>query len=82
MANLLRRAEVLKRADSIRRGSVEATKSPTSAVILVVSNREDEINKLTFVRANDDFSLDLQFNDGNAKRFDAKLIWITKSFVN
>jgi len=30
------------------------------------------MNKVTSVRANDDFSLDLQFNDGSVKRFDAK----------
>ena len=30
------------------------------------------MNKVTSVRANDDFSLDLQFNDGSLKRFDAK----------
>jgi hypothetical protein len=30
------------------------------------------MNKVTAVRANDDFSLDLQFNDGSVKRFDAK----------
>ena len=30
------------------------------------------MNKITAVTANDDFSLDLQFNDGSVKRFDAK----------
>ena len=30
------------------------------------------MNKVTSVRANDDFSLDLQFNDGSVRRFDAK----------
>ena len=30
------------------------------------------MNKVTAVKANDDFSLDLQFNDGSVKRFDAK----------
>jgi len=30
------------------------------------------MNKVTSVRANDDFSLDLKFNDGSVKRFDAK----------
>ena len=30
------------------------------------------MNKVTSVRANDDFSLDLRFNDGSVKRFDAK----------
>ncbi len=30
------------------------------------------MNKVTSVRANDDFSLELQFNDGSVKRFDAK----------
>ena len=30
------------------------------------------MNKVTSVRANDDFSLDLKFNDGSLKRFDAK----------
>jgi hypothetical protein len=30
------------------------------------------MNKVTSVRANDEFSLDLQFNDGSLKRFDAK----------
>jgi len=30
------------------------------------------MTKVTSVRANDDFSLDLKFNDGSVKRFDAK----------
>ena len=30
------------------------------------------MNKITSVTANDDFSLDLQFNDGSVKRFDVK----------
>ena len=30
------------------------------------------MNKITTVAANDDFSLDLQFNDGSLKRFDVK----------
>lgn len=30
------------------------------------------MNRVTSVKANDDFSLDLQFNDGSVKRFDAK----------
>ena len=30
------------------------------------------MNKVTAVSANDDFSLDVQFNDGSLKRFDAK----------
>ena len=30
------------------------------------------MNKVTTVKANDDFSLDVQFNDGSVKRFDAK----------
>jgi len=30
------------------------------------------MNKVTAVKANDDFSLDVQFNDGSVKRFDAK----------
>ena len=30
------------------------------------------MNKVTGVTANDDFSLDLQFNDSSVKRFDAK----------
>lgn len=30
------------------------------------------MNKVTGVKANDDFSLDLEFNDGSVKRFDAK----------
>lgn len=30
------------------------------------------MNKITAVTANDDFSLDLQFDDGSVKRFDAK----------
>jgi hypothetical protein len=30
------------------------------------------MNKITAVTANDDFSLDLQFNDGSLKRFDVK----------
>jgi len=30
------------------------------------------MNKVTGVTANDDFSLDLKFNDGSVKRFDAK----------
>ena len=30
------------------------------------------MNKITVVTANDDFSLDLQFNDGSVKRFDVK----------
>jgi hypothetical protein len=30
------------------------------------------MNKVMAVRANDDFSLDLKFNDGSVKRFDAK----------
>jgi Protein of unknown function (DUF2442) len=30
------------------------------------------MNKITAVAANDDFSLDLQFNDGSVKRFDVK----------
>ena len=30
------------------------------------------MNKVTAVKANDDFSLDVQFNDGSLKRFDAK----------
>lgn len=30
------------------------------------------MNKITAVTANDDFSLDLQFNDGSVKRFDVK----------
>ena len=30
------------------------------------------MNKVIAARANDDFSLDLQFNDGSVKRFDAK----------
>ena len=30
------------------------------------------MNKVTAVRPNDDFSLDLLFTDGSAKRFDAK----------
>ena len=30
------------------------------------------MNKVTAVSANDDFSLDVQFNDGSVKRFDAK----------
>jgi hypothetical protein len=30
------------------------------------------MNKVTAVKANDDFSLDLKFNDGSVKRFDAK----------
>jgi hypothetical protein len=30
------------------------------------------MNKVIAVRANDDFSLDLKFNDGSVKRFDVK----------
>jgi hypothetical protein len=30
------------------------------------------MNKVIAVTANDDFSLDLEFNDGSVKRFDAK----------
>ncbi len=30
------------------------------------------MNKVTAVKGNDDFSLDLQFSDGSVKRFDAK----------
>ena len=30
------------------------------------------MNKITAVTANDDFSLDLKFNDGSVKRFDVK----------
>jgi Protein of unknown function (DUF2442). len=30
------------------------------------------MNKVVAVRANDDFSLDLKFNDGSVKRFDVK----------
>ena len=30
------------------------------------------MNKVIAARANDDFSLDLQFSDGSVKRFDAK----------
>jgi hypothetical protein len=30
------------------------------------------MNKVTAVKANDDFSLDLRFSDGSVKRFDAK----------
>jgi hypothetical protein len=30
------------------------------------------MNKITAVTANDDFSLDLQFNDGSVKRFNVK----------
>jgi hypothetical protein len=30
------------------------------------------VNKITAVTANDDFSLDLKFNDGGVKRFDVK----------
>ena len=30
------------------------------------------MNKVIAARANDDFSLDLKFNDGSIKRFDAK----------
>ncbi len=30
------------------------------------------MNKVTAVKANDDFSLDLRFNDGSFKRFDTK----------
>ena len=30
------------------------------------------MKKVTAVKANDDFSLDLQFSDGSVKRFDAK----------
>jgi hypothetical protein len=30
------------------------------------------MNKITAVAANDDFSLDLQFDDGSLKRFDVK----------
>ena len=30
------------------------------------------MNKVTAVKANDDFSLDLRFKDGSVKRFDAK----------
>jgi hypothetical protein len=30
------------------------------------------MNKVIAVTANDDFSLDLKFNDGSVKRFDAK----------
>lgn len=30
------------------------------------------MNKVHTVRANDDFSLDLRFDDGSVKRFDAK----------
>ena len=30
------------------------------------------MNKITAVTANDDFSLDLRFNDGSVKRFDVK----------
>jgi hypothetical protein len=30
------------------------------------------MNKITAVKANDDFWLDLQFSDGSLKRFDAK----------
>jgi hypothetical protein len=30
------------------------------------------MNKITAVTANDDFSLEIQFNDGSVKRFDVK----------
>ena len=30
------------------------------------------MNKVTAVKANDDFSLDLRFSDGSVKRFDTK----------
>jgi len=30
------------------------------------------MNKVTAVKANDDFSLDLRFSDGSVRRFDAK----------
>jgi hypothetical protein len=30
------------------------------------------MNRVIAVKANDDFSLDLKFNDGSVKRFDAK----------
>jgi len=30
------------------------------------------VNKVTAVKANDDFSLDLRFSDGSVKRFDTK----------
>ena len=30
------------------------------------------MNRVTAVRANDDFSLDLKFNDGSVKTFDSK----------
>ena len=30
------------------------------------------MNKVVAVRANDDFSLDLKFNDGSVRRFDVK----------
>ena len=30
------------------------------------------MNKVTAVKANDDFSLDLRFSDGSVKRFDAR----------
>ena len=41
------------------------------------------MNKVIAAKANDDFSLDLQFNDGSVKRDSTlNLIWIMRSFAN
>ena len=37
-----------------------------------------ETKKVVSVRANEDFTLDLQFNDGSLRRFDAKPYLLTK----